>query len=118
MQTPLLLEDTLFDAMTRSDTDALNRLLTDGLLFINHLGFTVTKSQDIEMHRSGTVKIDAITRETFNACCYEHTIIVDTCIAITGSYAGQEANGRFHHLRTWVKSGAGWQVAGLKTTLL
>ncbi|ELY2856962.1 nuclear transport factor 2 family protein [Cronobacter dublinensis] len=118
MNLPLHLEDTLFTAMQNSDVTALTALIADDLLFINHAGQRVTKSQDIGLHASGAITLHAIERETFLAQEYDHCIIVDTCVMITGTYAGEPLNGRFHHFRTWVKHNGQWQVCGLKTTLL
>lgn len=118
MQKSLMLEDRLIEAMINSDTAALGRLIADSLIFINHTGQQVAKAQDIEMHTSGTIQIESIVRESFNACEYPHCLIVDTCLLITGSYAGQKADGRFHHLRTWAKTGEQWQVVGLKSTVM
>ncbi|NUW60608.1 nuclear transport factor 2 family protein [Cronobacter muytjensii] len=118
MSLPLHLEDTLFTAMKHSDVTALAALIADDLLFINHAGQRVTKSQDIGLHMSGAITLEAIERESFRAQESEHCIIVDTCVAITGTYAGEPLNGRFHHFRTWVNRNGQWQVLGLKTTLL
>ncbi|EOC0062739.1 nuclear transport factor 2 family protein [Cronobacter turicensis] len=118
MNLPLQLEDALFAAMKNSDVTALMALIADDLLFINHAGQRVTKTEDIGLHASGAIAIQAIERESFQAQESDHCIIVDTCVAITGTYAGAPLNGRFHHFRTWVNRHGQWQVLGLKTTLL
>lgn len=51
------LEDQLIKAMLKSDVEALESLIADELLFINHEGQRVTKAQDIEIHASGTIKL-------------------------------------------------------------
>ncbi|QCR38071.1 nuclear transport factor 2 family protein [Nissabacter sp. SGAir0207] len=117
MQEALMLEDRLIEAMIRSDNDALNHLIADSLIFINHVGQQVTKSQDLEMHSSGQIHIDSVTRESFDACEYSGCLVVNTCLSVTGTYAGQSANGRFHYLRTWAKTSKGWQVVGVKSSI-
>lgn len=117
MQKALMLENRLFAAMLHSDTKALDTLIADSLIFINHAGQSVTKAQDLEMHSSGLIRIQDITRERFNACEYSGCLIVDTCVSVTGTYDGQNANGRFHHLRTWVVIDGQWQVVGLKSSM-
>jgi len=116
MQEALKLEDRLIEAMINSDSEILNNLIADSLIFINHVGQQVTKSQDLEMHASGQIHIDSVTRESFDACEYNGCLIVNTCLSITGSYAGQNANGRFHYLRTWAKTGKEWQVVAVKSS--
>lgn len=118
MQKALMLENRLFAAMLHSDTKALDTLIADSLIFINHAGQSVTKAQDLEMHSSGLIRIQDITRERFNACEYSGCLIVDTCVSVTGTYDGQNANGRFHHLRTWAVIDGQWQVVGLKSSMV
>ncbi|MDR7342191.1 hypothetical protein J2X14_000579 [Pantoea alhagi] len=113
-----MLENRLIDAMIHSDTETLDALIADSLIFINHVGQNVTKTQDLAMHASGLIHIQSMTRESFQACEYRDCLVVDTCISITGTYAGQSANGRFHHLRTWAVTGEQWQVVGLKSSVV
>ncbi|WP_033790941.1 nuclear transport factor 2 family protein [Pantoea septica] len=117
MQETLKLEDRLIEAMIRSDCETLNALISDSLIFINHVGQQVTKKEDLAMHASGQIHIEAVTRESFDACEYGGCLVVNTCLSVTGSYAGQRANGRFHYLRTWAKTGTGWQVVGVKSSV-
>ena len=110
------LEAQLIEAMLKSDIEALDALIADNLLFINHEGQQVTKAQDLSMHASGTIKIESIEQGALNITEYENCSVVDVIISIHGKYAGQELNARFHHLRTWTKLNGRWQVIGLKTS--
>lgn len=112
------LEDQLIEAMRTSNIEALDNLIADNLLFINHEGTRVTKAQDIEMHAAGTIKIETIEHEALHITEYENCSIADAVITIRGKYAGQELSARFHHLRTWAKLNSRWQVIGLKTTVI
>lgn len=117
MQKALMLENRLLAAMVHSDIEALDSLIADSLIFINHAGQKVTKAQDLEMHSSGLIHIQDITRESFNSCEYRNCLVVDTCVSIMGTYDGQSANGRFHHLRTWAVIDERWQVVGLRSSI-
>lgn len=116
MQEALKLETRLIKAIIRSDCESLNALIADSLIFINHVGQRVTKTEDLAMHASGQIHIEAVTRESFDACEYSGCLVVNTCLSVTGTYAGQSANGRFHYLRTWAKTDKGWQVVGVKSS--
>lgn len=116
MQEALILEDKLIEAMIHSDSEALDHLIADSLIFINHIGQQVTKSQDLDMHSSGQIHIDSVTRESFDVCEYSGCLVVNTCLSVIGTYGGQSANGRFHYLRTWAKTDKGWQVVGVKSS--
>ncbi len=54
-------EARLRQAMLRSDVKALDELLAPELIFTNHLGHLMTKKDDLEAHKSGTLKIEALT---------------------------------------------------------
>jgi hypothetical protein len=47
----LELEERLRFAMCNSDIDELDNLLADNLIFTNHLGQVVSKTEDLESHR-------------------------------------------------------------------
>lgn len=53
-------ENRLKKGMLNSDVEMLNEVLSDDLIFTNHFGQIMTKSDDINGHRSGFVKINAI----------------------------------------------------------
>ena len=46
--------------MSTSDVAMLDRLLSPDLIFTNHLGQVISKSQDIELHKSGLLKIGSL----------------------------------------------------------
>jgi hypothetical protein len=50
-------EDQLRTAMLSSDVAALNELLTEDLIFTNHLGQLLGKNDDLSAYRSGVLKI-------------------------------------------------------------
>jgi phosphoribosylformylglycinamidine (FGAM) synthase-like enzyme len=54
-------EERLRLAMLRSDVNALNELLAPELVFTNHLGQVLTKQDDLEAHRSGTLEVKVLT---------------------------------------------------------
>ena len=54
------LEEQLKKAMYTSDVATLDSLLSPDLIFTNHLGQVLSKSQDIELHKSGLLKIKSL----------------------------------------------------------
>jgi len=53
-------EEQLKQAMLTSNVSALDKLLAPDLVFTNHLGQTMTRQDDLEMHKSGTLQIKKI----------------------------------------------------------
>jgi ketosteroid isomerase-like protein len=113
------LEEQLKKAMSTSDLATLDSLLSPDLIFTNHLGQVVSKSQDIELHRSGLLKIESLEtlEEVFNV--RENTIVVSVLVKLLGTYAGNNANGKFRFTRVWALNAQHqWQVIAAHSTLL
>lgn len=53
-------EERLRKAMLSSNVEVLNELIADDLLFVNQSGQIISKEADIEVHRSGNLKITKI----------------------------------------------------------
>lgn len=53
-------EDELLEAMRASDLDALDKLISDALTFIDPRGRVLTKEADLEAHRTGSTSFDRI----------------------------------------------------------
>ena len=106
----------LKEAMLTSDLAALDRLLDDNLLFVNHLDQTMSKADDLEAHRMRIVQIDRIDLSSLNVEVIAvegrpNLALVTVDAHIIGSLAGFyfEENLRFH--RVWKRKAAGrWQV--------
>lgn len=113
------LEEQLKKAISTSDVAALDSLLSPDLIFTNHLGQVVSKSQDIELHKSGLLKIKSLEtlEEIFNVG--ENTIVVSVLVKLLGTYAGNSANGNFRFTRVWALNAEHqWQVIAAHSTLL
>lgn len=101
-------EERLRQAMLSSDIAALEALLHPDLLFVNHMGWTVTREDDLDAHRGGLLKIHALGLS--EQCILPRTdcAVVSVLARIAGSYNGVPANGTFRFMRTWAPdSGAG-----------
>ncbi|WGM21501.1 nuclear transport factor 2 family protein [Paenarthrobacter sp. OM7] len=63
-------EDELLDAMRASDLEALDRLISDDLKFIDPEGTVLTKKADLEAHRTGATnfaRIEETNRRTLES---------------------------------------------------
>ncbi len=106
----------LKQAMLTSDLAALDLLLDDELLFLNHLDQVMTKKDDLEAHRLRVVEIDSINLSSWNVEVIAvnerpNLALVTVDAHIIGSLAGFffEDNLRFH--RVWKRKATGrWQV--------
>lgn len=114
-----ILEEQLKAAMLTSDLTALENLLAPDLIFTNHLGQVVSKAQDIELHRSGLLKITGM--ETLEELISAHntSIVVSVLLRLSGSYAGSDASGLFRFTRVWaLNAELQWQVIAAHSSLI
>lgn len=113
-------ESKLRQAMLGSDVDELAELLADDLLFVGPQGQVLTKAADLEVHRSGQLRL---TRIDFSETeirplggAAGDTAVVMTRASLAGSYMGAAFTGDFRYLRVWRNGSAGWQVAAGQCT--
>lgn len=101
------IEERLRQAMLESDVAELDALIAPELIFTSYLGQLVSKQQDLDMHRSGAIKIDSITPSERQIQLNHGFSIVSVRMHIAGSYEGTEMAGDFRFTRVWAISSAG-----------
>ena len=104
------LEERLRQAMLASDVAELDRLLSERLMFVTPDGATLGKEGDLGAHRSGLIRISALTPIE---CHIEHfgmTAVVNVEMEMAGSFAGESFAGRFRYTRVWHHDGAQMKV--------
>ncbi len=113
-------EERLRQAMLSSDIAALELLLDPDLLFVNHMGWTVTRQDDLDAHLSGLLKIHAL--ELSEQCILPRggCAVVSVLARISGSYNGVPANGTFRFMRTWASEpdSGDWRVIAASSVMV
>ena len=104
--------------MKASDVEALDRLLSDQLVFVNHLGGKMTKAIDLEAHRTGFVKIESLEASEREIQVFGDIAIVTVQLAISGRINEQASSGTFRFTRIWQKTGENWQVIHGQSTAI
>lgn len=112
------LEAQLIVAMQNSDVAALDALIHPDLQFVLPNGHTVTKEEDLNAHRSGTMSITELKAGTPAIKLLGDTATVTVEVQLAGTFFEQAFGGTFRYLRIWQKSGDAWQViAGCSTPI-
>ena len=103
-------EERLKLAMISSDTDELNQLLSNDLIFTNHLGQILSKNDDLAAHQKGDfkIKILSLSDQIIKAC--GDVVIVSVHAKIVGCYKNEATSGDFRFTRVWQKLDNNWQV--------
>ncbi len=112
------LEEKLRVAMLNSDVNELDELLSQKLLFTDHLGHLVTKDEDLESHKNKVFSFEFIELSESKIITLECSSIVSTKANIKGFYNGFEANGEFRFTRVWSNESGAWQVIAGHSSLI
>jgi hypothetical protein len=112
-------EDALQRAQLTSDADALDRLLHPDLTFVGPDGALTGKADDLEVHRTGAIRIDRSEPEDLVVRINDGVGVTVLTARLKGSYEGQEFDGRMRYTRTWALSEEhGWRVVAAQAAFL
>ncbi len=100
-QKVLEIEKELLEAMKKSNTEILDRLLHDDLLFVLPSGEVITKQMDLETHKSGNLTLQEITSSIDSIKQIDDTVVVTLSSKITGKMLEQGFEGNFRYIRVW-----------------
>ncbi|MNV84515.1 hypothetical protein D3C71_1783930 [compost metagenome] len=98
--------------MKSSNVDQLDQLLHDDLVFITPDGQTLTKSMDLEAHRSGSMVIDKFVPSIESIKLFGDTAAVALLVNASGEMLGQPISGTFRYLRVWKQFDDSLKVIG------
>lgn len=104
------LEERLERAMRTSDVPVLDELLADDLLFTNHQGLVVTKQEDLDVHRSGLLKLDSLVASERSIRQLGDVAIVAVRVQLAGRHADTPFEGTFRYTRVWALQGVRWRI--------
>ncbi|RYE22722.1 MAG: nuclear transport factor 2 family protein, partial [Sphingobacteriaceae bacterium] len=97
----IICENRLFEAMKMGDTEVLNELIDDSIIFNIPSGQTITKAMDLESYRSGILTIYDIFATDQVMRTIENISTVAVTVHLKAKYADQIMEGKFRYLRVW-----------------
>ena len=104
------IEERLRIAMLTSNVAELDTLINDQLLFVGPDGSVYSKTDDLELHRSGTTQFTCIEFVDVQIEQYESTAVTIVLANLAGKFKGISFGGYSRYTRTWVFGSKGWQV--------
>ena len=104
------LEEKLITAILYSDVAVLDELLHAEMIFVNHLGMLVTKSEDLAPHLSAELTFSEIVTSDQQISLFEDTAVVSVFKHIVGHYQGVEFENRVRFTRVWKRFDHTWLV--------
>lgn len=103
-------EQRLQAAVRSSDVAALDLLLDDRVVYTGPDGRCLTKQEDLEAHRSGTIAVDVFDQQDLHVTVEGTTGVTRVLAGLQGTAGGQPFTGRLRYTRTWVHADGGWRV--------
>ena len=107
------LEAAIRDAQLAADVPALERLLSDDLLFTGPDGELATKAQDLRAHASGLVKFRVHEPRELRVRWVGEAVVITALLAyLEVEVAGTLVPGTYRYTRVWAHEEGAWRVVG------
>jgi ketosteroid isomerase-like protein len=103
-------EQELQAAIRAGDIQTLDLLLDDRVVYTGPDGRSVTKEQDLEAHRSGTLAVDVFDQQDLQVTVVGSTGITHVLAVLQGTAGAQPFAARLRYTRTWVHADGTWRV--------
>jgi len=112
------LERQRFQAMERVDVPALNRVLSDDLVYTHANGLRQTKAELIGVLSSGDFKYESITSEDVRVRILKDTALVTGRASMKIKRAGEEQTFKLCYLDVYMKQDGRWQMVAWQSSRL
>lgn len=83
------LETELAQAMLQNDVAALDRLLSDQVIFTDPQGGVIDKVQDLALHQSGELMVTTYETDDAIIRVYDSTAITNLKVRVVGLFKGE-----------------------------
>lgn len=103
-------EEALRKAQLASDVRELDRLLDDSLVFTGPNGAVYSKTDDLNAHRRGLIRITRLEPSEERIQRFGQIAVVIVRMEMSGTFEGQAFAGPFRYTRVWRADGDGWRI--------
>ncbi len=112
-------ERRLREAALQGDVAALDALLADDLIFVDQTGRFLSKADDLELHRSGVLTLDALRFSDDRLRPLAPGVVLAVLRAdAAGRAAGEAFTAALRFSRLWRREPTGWRVASAHSTII
>jgi hypothetical protein len=101
--------------MAERNTAALDKLVDEKAVFV-HMGATMTKTQELDVIKSGRIEYKQADIENISAKIIGDTAIVLSTIQLFALVGGNEARNPFTVTETYIKQSGAWKLGALAFT--
>ncbi len=103
-------EDRLRQAQLTGDVAVLEQLLDDDLVFTTVAGSVVGKKDDLELHRSGRLRITKMEPSESRVLTLGTVAVVSVQMEAEAVLDGICTSGRLRYTRVWTQRPDGWRI--------
>jgi hypothetical protein len=112
-------EEELRLAMLASDVESLDALISPSLIFTTHFGSIISKQDDLEIHRSGALKFQAIEPSERKVLILNGLAYVSVRVRLSGAFSGSSFQDDVRFSRVWqLSQNNAWQVVAGQATVV
>lgn len=106
------------EALVRGDAVALERIFGDEFVYTSTSGEVLNKSQQLELIKSGALKITSGSSEGVQVRLYGNIALVLGNFIANGQFKGQAFDSTERYTSVWVKRAGRWQLIAEQGTLV
>ncbi len=104
------LERARFEAMTRRDIDALDKMLDPTLTYTHSNGLVETKAEHLDHIRTGRIVYRALRPLEMQVRRYGKSAVVTGVVRAQGRYRGRDFDLKLRYTAVYVKRPSGWRM--------
>ena len=103
-------EAALRRAQLEGDVAMLDRLVDDELVFTGPNGLIYGKSDDLDGHRRGVIRITRLDPSEEHVKLFGNIAVVSVRMQMSGTFEGAPFAGPFRYTRVWCARSDGWRI--------
>jgi len=103
--------------MSERKVDSLDALFHEKAVFV-HMGATMTKTQELEVVKSGTIQYKTVEIQEASVRFIDKTAVLLNKIRLVAVVGGNEVTNPFMVTEVYVQQGGNWKLASLSFTRL
>jgi len=104
------LENCFIEAMRTADLSVMQELIDESLIFNIPGGVVISKSDDLEAYKSGTMHLDSLELVEQEISVQGDVAVVNNLLKMNGSYGGSPFGGNFRVMRVWKNFDGSWRL--------
>ena len=108
----------LASALARNDADALDKIYSDGCVFVAGNGQIITKPEQLVMIKSGDIKFGKVSFEEISVRGYGNTAVAVAHALSNGSFNGKPQTLEERVTFVAVKENKTWRVVNMQSTAI